>query len=218
MGSEVPATRTPVTKEQAATFVVNGLRARLGREPSEQEAVYTMALAWVESGRGQSIYGNNPGNVSCYDNGKGWSGDFWRPPWFPEQHDPKYDYLHQRMLEGKAPRAFRAYPDQQTGWNDYLREVVRRIALLAAMNADDPAEFVRQLVETKYSIDYNESHVKTYRSIIAEIRSWGLFSSLPKASPPPAKKPSVSGLGLALGAGGAAVLLMVLLAAKKKRR
>ena len=126
MGREVAAIRTPVSKEQAATFVVDGLRAKLGREPSEQEAVYTFALAWVESGRGQSIYQHNPGNVSCYDDGRGWSGDFWRPPWYPAQHDPKYDYLHQRMLDGKAPRAFRAYPDAQSGWNDYLREVVRR--------------------------------------------------------------------------------------------
>jgi hypothetical protein len=86
------------------------------------------------------------------------------------------------------------------------------------MNADDPAEFVRQLVATKYSIDYNESHVKTYRSIVAEIRGWGLFASLPKASAPPAKKLSAGGMGLVLGASGAALLVVVLLAAKRKRR
>lgn len=199
MGAEVPATRTPVTQAQAASYVIDGLRAKLNREPTEQEAVFTWALAMVETANGQSVIQNNAGNVSCYDDGRGWSGDFWRPPWFSEQHDPKYSSLHAAMLAGKAPRAFRAYPSQKAGWGDFAREVARRKSLLDAMNADDPAQVVQQLHDTNYSKDYGEKHVATFSRLAETARTAGWFAALPKGKAPSRKASGNVGLGIGLG-------------------
>jgi hypothetical protein len=217
MGAEVPATRTPVTQAQAASYVVDGLRAKLNREPTEQEAVFTWALAMVETANGQSVVQNNAGNVSCFDDGRGWSGDYWRPPWFNEQHDPKYSSLHRAMLEGKAPRAFRAYPSQQAGWNDFAREVARRTTLLQAMNSDDPAQVVQQLHDTNYSKDYGEKHVATFRSLAASARAAGWFAGLPKGETPSMRMSSGVGLGLGLGLTVMIVFGLMVSYGKKRR-
>ena len=219
MGNEVPATATPVSEYEASVLLVVALTQALQDAPSEQVAVYSMALAWIETARGRAIIQNNPGNVTTSDSGP---NDYWRPPWYPEQHDPKYDALHAKMLAGQAPRAFRAYPDKQTGWNSFAYEVVRRKPLLSAMAADDPLAVVRALRSTGYSSDYTDQTANSFRSLVAEFRSRNLFGGLRKVFeveiPQPAqpvaqqqKKGSGGLLALLLGvvaaAGGAWVYL-----------
>src|SRR5512139_950637 len=130
MGTEVPATATPVSEYEASVYLVVGLTQALQDAPSEQVAVYSMALAWIETARGRSLIQNNPGNITTT---AGAAGSYWRPPWYPEVHAAKYNGLHAAMLAGTAPSAFRAYPDPQSGWNDFAREIVRRKSLLSAM-------------------------------------------------------------------------------------
>lgn len=180
MGNEVPATKTPVTEYQASVYLVVALTNALQSALPERVAVYSMALAWVETARGQALIQNNAGNLTA---GSGWTGDYWRPPWYPEDHDPKYDALHAKMLAGQAPNAFRAYPDPQAGWNAFAYEVVRRPTLVAAMNADDPSAVVQALHDT-YSGDYGSKHVDTFRKLVAEFRSRNLFGGLPGAPAP----------------------------------
>jgi hypothetical protein len=223
MGHEVPATATPVSKQEAISLLTVALTDQLGQPPPEQVGVYSLALAWVETSQGRSIIQNNAGNVSCNDDGRGWSGNYWRPPWFTGDN-PKFAALHLRMLEGQAPRAFRAYPSQQAGWNDFVHEVVRRKPLLAAMMSDDPLAVAMALHDTNYSKDYGAQHAETFRSLVAGFRAAGdfrQFKGLPLEGVSPAKRSSSSGLGtlLFVGVMGAAgVLIWVKLNPAASRR
>lgn len=208
MGTEVPATATPVSEYDASVYLVVGLTQALQDAPSEQVAVYSMALAWIETARGRSLIQNNPGNITTT---AGAAGSYWRPPWYPDQHDPKYDSLHAAMLAGTAPNAFRAYPDQQTGWNAFAYEIVRRKPLLSAMATDDPLQVVRALRATKYSQDYTDRTAESFRSLVAEFRSRNLFGGLRKVFEiAPAQQPVAAKKG---GSGAVAAWMLALLVA-----
>lgn len=196
--AEVAAIPTPITEESAVGVLSELFPIFLNQSPPEALAVYTLALAWIETGRGQKINNNNAGSVSCRDDG---AFDFWRPPWFSGDN-PSYAALHQAMLDGKAPRAFRSYESAMEGWNDFLREVLRRKSLVAAMLADDPSAIVRALVETKYSIDYKPQHAETFRSLAKEFRSRGRFAEF--------KGVTLPGYELARKSSGGGALLFVL--------
>jgi hypothetical protein len=206
---EVPATTTPTSEYQASVYLVVALTNALQSAPSEQVATYSLALAWIETARGKSIVQNNPGNLSA---GSSWSGNYWRPPWYAST-EPKYAALHQQMIDGKQPSAFRAYSDPQEGWDAFAREVVRRKSLLEAMAADDPVAVVRALRETGYAQDYRDSVADSFRSLVAEFRSRNLFGGLAKQfdveppQSPTAKRMPGSGFG------GVAVFLALLAAA-----
>lgn len=206
MGSELSATPTPVSEYQASVYLVVGLTMALNDAPSEQVAVYSMALAWIETARGKSIIQNNPGNLQRTAS---WSGDYWRPPWYPEVHDAKYDGLHAAMLAGTAPNAFRAYPDQQSGWNDFAREVVRRKSLLSAMAADDPLAVVRALRSTGYSQEYQDTTAESFRSLVAEFRSRNLFGGLRKVFEVTPQQPATAARKTGGGFGVAAIVLVL---------
>lgn len=228
MGQQVPATYTPVAESQAVAYLTVALTLALKQNPPEQIGVYTLALAWIETGAGQSLIQNNPGNMSCYADGRDWSGDYWRPPWF-DSTDPKYAALHERMLNGQAPSAFRAYPTQEAGWAAFVHEVVRRKGLLAAMMADDPLAVVRALRGSGYSADYRDEVAKSFASLVKAFRSRGAFApyigveldGLPSASTAPPAAPKKVGGG---GGGGAVLALLAAVGAagayflSKKRR
>jgi hypothetical protein len=199
--AQVPATNTPVSEYDASVYLVVGLTKALSSAPSEQLATYSMSLAWVETARGKSIVQHNPGNLSA---GANWSGDYWRPPWF-DSTDPKYAKLHQQMLDGTTPSAFRAYATPQAGWDAFAREVVRRKSLVAAMASDDTLGIVRALRETGYAPEYSDASAASFRSLAAEFRSRKLFSGLATATATVKAKPG-SGVG-------AVAALFVLLAA-----
>lgn len=197
MGQEVPAIETPVTETQAVSILTELLPVMLGftgndKLPPEPVAIYTLALAWVETNHGRSVIQNNAGNVSCRDDG---SVDFWRPPWFSGDN-PKYAELHERMLRGQAPRAFRAYDTALLGWADFLREVVRRKPLLAAMAANDAGAVVQALHDTNYSKDYGAQHVPTFESLARDFRARGYFADWQKVNAPGVRKSGVSVLVL----------------------
>lgn len=196
MANEVPATRTPVSEFEAQRDITLALTESLNQIPPELLCNWFMALAWVETAHGQQVIQNNLGNVTA---GASWSGNYWRPPWYPEPPPEKYKDLHARMLAGKAPSAFRAYPTALDGWKDFAREFLRRKPLVQAAMANDAEAFVRALVSTGYSSDYNANHVATFRSLVDGFRAQGFFAPfagypLPgygqSASPSPAQQPT----------------------------
>jgi hypothetical protein len=110
------------------------------------------------------------------------------------------------MLAGQAPSAFRAYDSLPEGFADFTRVLKQNFpTVLAAAATGDAAAFVNALHNSRYSTDYNASHIPTFRDIAAQFAS--LVSSFPA--------------GVAGGvAGGALAIIGVLLvlSAKRKRR
>lgn len=174
MGSVVSATKTPVTEQEAVVLLTTALTKSLGQPPPEHIGLYLLALAWIESGRGKSVVCNNPGNLMARGYRRGseysvWSGNYWRPEWFSSPGQ-----LHDAMVSGNAPSAFRAYPSAVDGWEDYVALVVKKQELLTSAMNDDVSDFVRALHAT-YSPDYSDSHVGTFRALITDFRNKKYF-------------------------------------------
>lgn len=147
----VPATITPITREQAAA----GLLASWP-EVDRETAAQLLALMWIETGGGQKAVQFNPGNLSASET----YPTLWRPPWYevtPESAD-RLRRLHEAMLVGRAPKAFRAYPSWEHGFHDWVGFLQRNYKpLLAAAATGDVATFRAEL-ERKYSLDYGPEH------------------------------------------------------------
>lgn len=181
MGNEVARTKTPVSAAEAATYIEGALTSLLGRRPTRNVALFTLALAWCETGRGQGMIANSPGNVMAKGIRDGaeysvWSGDYWRPQWWD------VNWSNKEMREGRWPSAFRAYPNMAAGFKDFVAAVTKRAALVAAMASGDALAVVRALNATKYSPDYGAKHEPTFSKLVAEFRKQGLFADLPESS------------------------------------
>lgn len=216
---------TPLTEDEAVKILSDELWASLGADVNENYALYLLALAWVETGRGKSIVGNNPGNLMAkgYNAQTGaeysvWNGAFWRPDWY--YVNTTNTATRARMLKGEAPSAFRSYPTARDGWRDYLKLLTapKNAPIVRGATTDDPEAFVSALHET-YSADYNEKHIKTFRDLVDGFRLKGYFRefrapSEPTLEPIDATKPrSFAFAVLALVAAVAAIFAF----GKKKR-
>lgn len=154
----VPAVHTPMTAEHARDALLAAL-PKLDRET----AALLLALVWVETGRGSAMTNWNAGNITA---GGSWPGDAWRPPWFLDSEDPKLHALHERMLKGEAPGAFRAYGNAAEGFGDFARVLARQFrSVLEAAGSGDPAAFVRALHDSGYSRDYSPAHIGTFADL-----------------------------------------------------
>lgn len=193
MGQEVSPLVTPLVLETAAYAVMSAAES-LGVQLSRAGALLLLALVWVETGRGSAVVRHNVGNLMA----KGyradgvteysvWSGDYWRPEWFADASHR----LHQRMLDGQAPSAFRAYERLVDGMRDFVQLVNSKPMLISSANSGSVSGFVDAL-KASYSPDYKDEHRKTFNSLASEFRSAGLFDELPE---PPRK----SGGGLLWG-------------------
>lgn len=181
---------TPLTEDEAVKILSDELWTSLGADVNENYALYLLALAWVETERGKSIVGNNPGNLMAKgfnaNTGKEysvWSGAFWRPNWYYESTTDTA--TRARMFKGEAPSAFRSYPTAVDGWRDYLKllTVPKNAPIVRGATADDPEAFVSALQET-YSPDYNEKHIKTFRDLVDGFRLKGYFREFRAPSEP----------------------------------
>jgi hypothetical protein len=195
------------------------LTQALQQVPPENVALYILALSAVETGNWQKTIGNNPGNLIAggYFPPKTtetllWSGSLWRPSYMFDGS------RNAEVLAGKIPSAFRVYPDPQSGWNAYAKQVVKRRSLLEAAQADDPLAFVRALRATGYSQDYTDSTAATFRSLVKGYRAKGHFApfrgvelpgqSVAQSSPAPAPSSS-KGSGAALAILGLVALVFL---------
>lgn len=127
-----------------------------------ESAALLLALVQVETG-GVPM-NNNAGNISASSR---WEGDAWRPPWFePGNPNPKLAALHERMLKGEAPSAFRSYPTAAAGFADFARVLKSTFpSVLAAAKTGDPRDFVLALHDSGYSRDYSAAHIPTFVSL-----------------------------------------------------
>lgn len=192
----VPAIRTQLTSTQARDALLAAM-PNLDRE----QAALLLALVWVETGAG-GLMNFNAGNISA---GPSYPGAVWRPPWFDDVTHPQ----HQRMLDGKAPQAFRAYGSAPEGFGDFARQLRGTFAsVLAAGSTGSPAQFVQALHDSGYSRDYNAAHVPSFTRLREQFAP--LVAHLPAGN-----AGAAAGVGLVLVAG---VALYLLNRHSKKRR
>ncbi len=152
----VPMQTTRLTAEAAKSHVESAWRAVFNEEPDPEQLALMMALVWIETARGNSIQNFNFGNITVAES---YSGKAWRPPWFEvtEASSERNKSLHEAMLAGKAPKAFKAYDSAQEGALDYLRFTNRVFPnVLEAAKSGDPDTF-RQALAKGYSKDYENT-------------------------------------------------------------
>ena len=188
----VPTVATQISAEHAR----DALRASMPGIDRESAALL-LALIWVETGRGH-VLNNNVGNITASD---AWPGGAWRPPWFSDVTNP----LHARMLAGQAPSAFRAYDTLTDGFADFAATLKHTFpTVLAAAATGDAAAFVNALHNSRYSTDYNASHIPTFRDLSAQFAA--LVASFP------------AGVAGVAGGGVLAALALVLVLRHTRRR
>lgn len=159
----VPAVATPITAEQARVALVAAMPG-IDRETGS----LLLALVWIETARGH-LMNWNAGNITA---GPKWEGAAWRPPWFElnEASTPKLVELHERMLHGTAPSAFRAYGSLLEGFQDFARVLRSQFAsVLTAAGTGDARTFVQALHDSGYSRDYSPAHVPNMTALQAEL-------------------------------------------------
>lgn len=202
--SEVPRVRTALADTTAAPFLVAALRGA-GINPTREQARLLLAQLRFE-GLG-ACNNHNLGNITADDRKP---GDFFRPVWFtvdgnPEPGSPwatnraRLLELHQRMLEGKAPRAFRSYPTFDAGAADYVRELQTQFpSILAAAATGDAQATADAIKRSGYTPDAPASLGSTLATIVSEFDARGLLVELPPLghpAPPPAPPPVPSPTG-----------------------
>lgn len=183
----VPAVVTPISAEHARDALAAAMPG-IDRE----SASLLLSLIWVETARGHMMNWN-AGNITA---SAAWAGDAWRPPWFAPSEDPRLAALHERMLAGTAPSAFRAYNSATEGFADFAHVLQRQFAsVLEAARSGNPAAFVQALHDSGYSRDYTLAHVPTF----AQLRE--LFAPLVAHFPAGAVAGGVAGVALLVVAG-----------------
>lgn len=197
----VPRQPTPISAEHARDALLAAMPAL-----NRPTAALLLALIWVESGRG-NLMNWNAGNITASSS---WPGKAWRPPWFEASSDPHLAELHERMLAGTAPSAFRAYDSATQGFADFVGVLKRQFSsVLAAASTGDPAAFVAALHDSGYSRDYRPVHIATFAQLQHQLE--------PLVSHLPAGVAGAGGAGLAV-AGIALALLWSHTHKHKQRR
>jgi len=170
----VPAVSTPITAEQARVALVAAMPV-IDRETG----ALLLALIWIETARG-NLKNFNAGNISA---GPQWPGNAWRPPWFDlatAASSPRLLDLHEKMLHGQAPSAFRAYGSLVEGFQDFVRVLKAQFpTVLAAARTGDARAFVQALHESGYSRDYSPAHVPGMTALQSELGQQ--FAGFPSA-------------------------------------
>lgn len=151
----VPRKNTPVSEDSAHQAISRAYGETFGKSPETNELALLHALVWIETAQGKSVQNFNLGNITASEN---FPGDAWRPPWFEldENSSPRDTELHELMLKGKAPRAFRSYPSLEAGARDFVRTLRASFpeVLIAARESD--SEKFRVALSQKYSKDYSD--------------------------------------------------------------
>jgi len=150
--------------------VASAYRATFGRDAeASSELPLLMALVWIETARGASVQNNNLGNISA---GRSWPNDAWRPPWFDLEGGTaatdRNVALHEAMLRGQAPEAFRAYTSLEMGALDFVRTLKGSFPeVLAAAQSGDATAF-RDALAQKYSKDYRNTPPENFAQLARE--------------------------------------------------
>lgn len=180
--------------------VLEAALQRAGVPVTARTVGYALATFKVENRNGEAVNNHNWGNVSS----SGKTGDYWRPPWYrvTAESSERDRELHQRMLDGKAPKAFLAWPSHAEGAREFVRQLyTRRPTVLRAAQRDDPTAYAAAIHATRYCPDFAcrpETMGPRYRTILAGFRSGGLVPS--EAREPKKTGPLALAIPVAAGA------------------
>lgn len=165
----VPRRNTPVSARDARTAVLSAYRATFGTNPGDDALALLLALVWIETARGKSVQNWNLGNISASPS---YPNDAWRPPWYDLEGGTaateRNIALHEAMLKGQAPSAFRAYPSLEFGALDFVRSLKGSFPeVLRAAETGDATAF-RDALAQKYSRDYRDTPPENFASLARE--------------------------------------------------
>lgn len=164
---------TPLSAGEAQAAVASALRATFGRDMT-RELPWLMALVWIETARGKSVQNFNLGNISASES---FPGDAWRPPWFDLEGGTaateRNIALHEAMLQGKAPRAFRAYPSLEFGALDFARVLKASFPEVIAAAGENSATAFRDALAQRYSKDYRNTPPENFAQLASEFGATG---------------------------------------------
>lgn len=167
MATELPRTATPETPATLRQLLRRALDSR-GLVIGPGAADVLLAHIELETGRGTHIFQHNVGNLVASDS---WPGDFWRPPWFQLSENASADLRakHAAMLEGRAPRAFRAYQSADAGMGDYV-ELAQRLGLIDAAR-NGTRSFAQRVVEQFSPFADPEKLEETLGQLVEQMRA-----------------------------------------------
>lgn len=195
--SEVPATATPLSRDATAAAFLPAYAQAFGALPDRNRAELLLALVWLENANGKAIIQHNWGNLATKPNG----GDYWRPPWFdlaavealPDGgKKSRLLDLHQRMLNGAAPEAFRAFASHELGAAAWLRLLQKpgMSGVLAAASSGDAVAFAHAIFSSGYCPDPEcRDAGPSYDKLRDEIRARNYFGNLDQVAPPVVQVP-----------------------------
>lgn len=152
----VPMKTTPVSSAQVAAAFIPAYKKIFGEDAGPVAGPMLLSLAWIETARGTSMQNYNVGNITA---GKTYSGAKWEPPWVnvTDASSARNKALHEQMVKGLAPSAFRSYPTLDAGMEDFLRQLKSTFQeVIAAAKTGDPDKF-RVALSRKYSGDYKNT-------------------------------------------------------------
>ena len=184
VGGEVPRVLTTFRVQDMAGELAISLT---GFDPHQDMAALMLAQISLETAGGAKCSNHNVGNISSSDTV---AADYFRPPWFTvdDSSSPKLKELHQGMLDGKVPRAFRSYADFFAGVADYVA-VANKLGVLEAARSGDATQ-VATAIKHAYTPDSPvRDTAKSLDSLRRQYLAKGFFSNLPK-EPAPATVPA----------------------------
>lgn len=200
---EVPRTPTPLEPAETAQKFLEAWEEVFGGRPNRSQAEWLLSLLWNENRSGEAIIQHNWGNLST----KNFQAAYWRPPWFrledieamQEPARSRHLAIHQRMLEGKEPEAFRAFSDHETGARVWLERLRERFPTILEASLENSAVAMQDAIfESGYCASPAcRTNAPRYQQLRDEIRALGLFQKLRSAG----RSSSGTGLGLLFGAG-----------------
>lgn len=182
---EVPRTVTPLAVPSSSAQLLSALRAG-GIEPNGDQARLLLAQIWLETAAGKSCNNMNPGNITA---GPKWAGDFFRPLWFTvdASSSAKMVELHNKMLKGQAPNAFRAYDTFEHGFSDYVSQLVHTFpSILRAAETGDAGAVASAIKTSGYAPDAPPGTDRSLATLARQFEAAGVFAQLPKAEAPAA--------------------------------
>ena len=177
---EVPRMRTPITMADASRQLVRAFAAR-GVALDRDQAALILAQVALETRQGNSCDNHSPGNITAHEQGQ---REFFRPAWYiiDATSSPKLIDLHNQMLQGKAPNAFRSFNSFEQGFDDYAGELAGRFhAIVNAAATGDALQVAGAIRSSGYTPGINLTQVAaSLDSLRRQFLAAGLFPDLPK--------------------------------------
>lgn len=167
----VTRTRTPIAQSALPGLISEAFAAENIPLPGISRMMLAVLVS-IETARGASVMNHNLGNITA---GPQFPGAVWRPPWFDPaeaQASPRLQRLHQEMLAGRAPSAFRAYPTREEGARDFARTLKRNFPEVLRAATVASAENFRDALSQKYSRDFARPGVA--ESLAKLMREFGI--------------------------------------------